>query len=233
MDELAGSPTESQNPDVEVPDVPFAALARFRFAADAGYFADELQGQFRIPATVRLEESFDTVTAQAVVAFVLSVPVKQTDEAIPRLRELIEAAQTGEYDGVPGGLDGPVAPVPATATLVDADSEASVTVTAGPRFPSWMFLVLVCAGAVILIQSRQNELVPEAAVDAEAPLTKEQLFLRELLATSPEPWVRETRDGGRQEISLDESTGTVRIRGDSDGDGRFEVDRRIRLSSEP
>lgn len=210
---------------------PQAALARFRFAADAGYFADELQAQFSIRTTVQLEENFDATTGQSLVAFVLAVSPELADEAIPKLRQLIETAQTGEYDGLPGGLDGPAAPVSAVSATDGETFEAQpVAVRPSARVPSWLFLLIVCAGAVALLATQRQQAPAEGpAEDAAAELTDEQVFLRELIAASPEPWVRESPDGRRQEVSLDKSTGSIRLREDGDGDGVYEIDRRIPL----
>lgn len=221
--------------DTEAPELgPQAALARFRFAADAGYFADELQAQFGITANVQLEENSDPTTGQSLVAFILSVTPELADETIPKLQQLIEAAQAGEYDGMPGGLDAPAAPVsaaaPSNATGDETFQVGDDTGTPRPRIPSWLFLLVVCAGAVaLMISMKQQQQGQAAAEDQAAPLTDEQVFLGEMLAVSAEPWARTTPDGGRQEVSLDESTGTMRYREDTDGDGSFEIDRRIRL----
>ena len=210
---------------------PQAALARFRFAADAGYFADELQARFSIRATVQLEENFDATTGQSLVAFVLAVSPELADEAIPRLRQLIETAQVGEYDGLPGGLDGPAAPVSTPSGTDDETFDTEpVAARSSSGVPSWLFLMVVCIGAASLLATQRPQAPAAGPADnAAAEPTDEQVFLRELLAASPEPWVRESPDGGRQEVSLDKSTGSMRLREDGDGDGVYEIDRRIRL----
>jgi len=207
-----------------------APLARFQFAADAGFFAEELKTQHSIAATVKLEEDFEASAGQWSVAFILAVPVEQADEAIPRLRQLIEESQTGDYEGVADELNRPSAPAGET----DDDSESTFRLDAtstgsGFRIPGWVLLLVVSCGAVILFKSRPEEVPQAAPQEAPARLTDEQLFFRQLFSTSSEPWVRETGDGGRQVISFDESSETMRVREDTDGDGSFEIDRRIRL----
>ena len=217
--------------ETEAPDLgPQAALAGFGSAADAGYFADELQAQFGITANVSLQESYEATTGQSVMAYVLSVSPELADETLPKLRQLVEAAQAGDYEELAGEDSAPAVQDHAAAVQEDETFrvEPEVGATRG-GVPSWLFLLVVCAGAAALVISIKQQQGAVAEEEQAAPLTDEQVFLRELLSASPEPWVRDTPDGGRQEVSLDESTATMRFREDTDGDGSFEIDRRIRL----
>ena len=228
MEPHANSPdSELPASDAEGVDTDhLAPLARFQFAADAGFFADELKNQHSIKATVKLEENFEASAGQWSVGYVLAVPVEQVDEATPRLRQLIEESRSDDY----GGLGRPA--VPPVETDEDEDStfrpDAPDT-GSGFHIPGWVILLVISCGAVVLFKSRPEKNPAPVPQDAPAQLTDEQLFFRELFSTSPEPWIRETGDGGRQEISFEERTGTMRIREDTDGDGSFEIDRRVRL----
>jgi hypothetical protein len=232
MEPHANSPdSELPASDAEEVDTDhLAPLARFQFAADAGFFADELKNQHSITATVKLEENFEASAGQWSVGYVLAVPVDQADEATPRLRQLIKESQSDDYGGLAEELDRPATPPVETDEDGDSTFRPDAPDTgSGFHIPGWIILLVISCGAVVLFKSRpENPPVP-VSQDAPAQLTDEQLFLRELFSTSPEPWVRETADGGRQEISFDESTGTMRIREDTDGDDSFEIDRRVQL----
>ncbi len=207
-----------------------APLARFQFAADAGFFAEELKIRHSIPATVKLEENFEAVVGQWSVTYVLAVPVEQADEARPRLRQVIEESQSGNDAGVAAGLDR--APEPNVETNEDGESTFRLDAPdtgAGFHIPGWVILLVISCGAVFLSRSPPDKNPEPLPQDAPARLTDEQLFFRELFSASSEPWIRKTADGGRQEISFDQSAGTIRIREDTDGDGSFEIDRRVPL----
>jgi|GEM_PF-2659332 hypothetical protein len=232
MEPHANSPdSELPASDAEEVDTDhLAPLARFQFAADAGFFADELKNQHSIKATVKLEENFEASAGQWSVTYVLAVPVEQADEAIPRLRQLIEDSQPNEFGGPGIADDRPAAPP------IEADEDGDSTFRpdapetgSGFHIPGWVLLLVISCGAVYLFRSRPEKDPAPAPQAASESLTDEQLFFRELLSNSPEPWVRQTEDGGRQEISFEESTGTMRIREDTDGDGSFEIDRRVQL----
>lgn len=231
----AGNNSEDDSQEFAAPDaeggtdgVHLAPLARFRSAADAGFFADEMLSRWSISATVTLEESFEATNGQWVVSYVLGVPFDQADEATPRLRQLIEDAQKQDLENEPGSLDHPEPEMTADPDEPDAEFQIEPQrIGSGFGVPSWMLLLLACAGAIILIQARQGANPPELAPADQ--LTDDEAFLHQMLAVSPEPWVRETKSGGRQEISLDSRSNTMRIREDADGDGAFEIDRRIRI----
>jgi hypothetical protein len=75
---------------------PLVSIARFANAAEAGFFADEIQSRLNVPAELTFDENFDAVNGYWSTWFVLSVPDSATEAAKAALRELLLATDADD-----------------------------------------------------------------------------------------------------------------------------------------
>jgi hypothetical protein len=178
-------------------------IARFRSAAEAGYFADELEAAEAVRPVLTISEDFDGIRGHWGAVFLLQVPPSDAKRLSQRLRELI--AETGGIETEEEATDLPVE-LPA-------------------RSGSWLPLALAFAAgsAVLFAVQKADRLAAAPARPARVP--------QELLDRLSEPsgaWVQMLPAGGRRELHID-ARGLLLLREDRDGDGRFEHSFRYRL----
>lgn len=196
----------------------FVAIARFRNAAEAGYFADELTRAGDFSALVDLEEALDSFGHYWTTRFVLWVPRDEAEAATSELQRLVEATEAEDVFAPSAANDSP--PRSDHEREEIAPSESGV---------NWVPIVLtIAAGSVALWMARSMNEQPKRDVRL-APMGGQQLDLWDRMTDDPEPWVQRTRDG-RRELSLSRDGEAALLREDLDGDGIFERVVRIRRS---
>lgn len=215
-------------------------IARFKSAAEAGYFADELHRNEQIPAEVAVEEVRESMHAAWSVRFALMVPKERAEAASLSLKKLIE--QSNPADAELGDEFGTKRTSLQSVVEVDHDCSPGDPCTAfAPERDRFDFeddssanarivlstIVLVAAGGAFAWFAyrqpanqprRPEQLRPVPAVPA--PLAND--FWRKA-AQNPAPWRQAHPNGkGTRELVLDPQMNRAVIREDADGDGRFE-----------
>ena len=215
--ERAGVAAEAE--DLGLAERGFVPIARFRNAAEAGYFADELARAGDFQAVVDLEEALDSFGHYWTTRFVLWVPRGEAEAATRQLQQLVETTDSEGLFELPG-----------EEPAVDAASEAPANepVESGVN---WVPIVLtLAAGSVALWVARSmNEQPPKRDVRM-MPAGGLDIDLWERLSVDPAPWVQES-DGARRELQLSHDGEAAILREDLDGDGLFERVVRIRRAA--
>jgi len=197
------------------------AIARFRNAAEAGYFAHELQRGADISAVVTMDESFDAVSGYWSTRFVLAVPEELSEAALLGLQRLIDHS---EPDDIP--FDSQVAvdefDVPMSGDdWIQRPAEAISSETAEHSNVNWVPIVLtLAAGSIVFAGVRAMQAKPHAPVAAAGARNQPDVW--EMLSTPERPWVQRL-DKGRRELRFDSARRQVVLYEDLDGDGRFET----------
>ncbi len=189
-------------------------VARFGNAAEAGYFANELE--YAIGCEPRLEhrDDFDAIQHFWRTSYVLSVPARRGDYARDQLRRILDGA-----------------PLESVAESRPADRSAGDRATR-PRFDeravddavasgiNWVPLVLtLAAGSLVLWAGKKVHLPRRPA----APDDALRVDVWDVLGRDRTPWVQQRDgDGGVRELLIDAATGRALLREDADGDGVFE-----------
>ncbi|MBA3313584.1 MAG: hypothetical protein M3552_17495 [Planctomycetota bacterium] len=192
-----------------VEDDALVTVARFRSAAEAGYFADELEAAESIRPVLTSVDDFNAMSGFWGAVFHLRVPPAEAKRAAETLRELL-AASPDEDDEIPPSSDVP-----------DADSVATQT--------SWLPIALAFAAGSALLFAVQR-LDRGAAAPRQPARVPNQLL--DKLAESREPWVQALPNGGRRELRVQRS-GEFILREDRDADGKFERSRSFSTAPQP
>lgn len=195
-------------------------IARFGNAAEAGYFAQELELAERVPARLTIEEDFDAITGRWATRYLLLVPQDRAASAAAALKGLVD--QTGG-DEVPG-----------LAAERRADGEASGF--AGSRRAvaedgsvNWVPIVLtLAAGSAALWGVRKLNERPKVNLP-QAPVGRQHVELWETLATPRAAWdLRNDESDGRWQFAIDRDRNVAVVREDVDGDGVFDKELLLR-----
>ena len=194
-----------QGETVDEPDN-LQAIARFRHAAEAGFFLDELTRRLDITAEVVPKEQFDSLHASWSTDFVLMVPRPSALAAAQCLQELVE--QTAD------------------------ESEAAETpaATAHPfsLFKSgtaWVPLALTFAAGAVSCWGFERLDRPRRGAAQPAGRAATARLLEEMGAVSG-PWTQPVPGTkASRRVTFDRQARSVLWEEDRDGDGRFEIHR--------
>ncbi len=193
----------------------FVPIARFRNAAEAGYFADELTRDEAFSAVVDLEEALDSFGHYWTTRFVLWVPRGHAESAARQLQQLVDATESDELFATSDA--GEMVEPGAMASHLETEDVAE----SADSGVNWVPIVLtIAAGSMALWVARSMNEQPKRDVRL-APAGGRQIDLWERLSTDTEPWVQESA-GGRRELSVSRDRDTAVLREDLDGDGIFE-----------
>jgi len=217
-------------------------IARFRSAAEAGFFADLLNRREIAPAEIAVEEEHDALHGSWAVRFALLVPSLQAETAAVALKRLIEetddqaglcaydaeefaAAEEFADEAVHVPMAAAVAVEPRWNGAIDAADDESLPLVEASGV-NWVPIVLtLAAGSAALFGARKVMEAPRVrAADAPARVRQEGAWAD--LAKERAPWRQELRNGkGTREMFLLPNPDRAVIREDADGDGRFESER--------
>lgn len=179
------------------------AIARFRNAAEAGFFLDELTRRMDITAEIAPQEQFDAVHASWSTDFVLLVPAKSALTAAQCLQELVEqtAAEQKDDESSSG---------PHTAPLVSGRV--------------WLPLAITLAVGAMSCWAFERLERPQQARGQPSPRRPPAPRFLETLSASPGAWVQPipgTR--GCRRATFDRTKRSTLWEEDRDGDGQFEI----------
>lgn len=193
-------PNDSSGTDSNEPVL--QAIARFRHAAEAGFFLDELTRRLDITAEVVPKENFDSLHASWSTDFVLMVPRDFAYAAASCLQELVEQS-------------------------ADEPSKSDSEAPARPRLISVQagvaaLLLTFAAGAVSCWGFERLERPRVARQDRVASA----LRIVDEMSTHSTPWVQSLPNGkGTRRVTFDQKAGSVIWEEDRDGDRDFEIHR--------
>jgi hypothetical protein len=219
--------TETEFEIVEdVLDEAIISVARFHYAAEAGYFSHELMLAEGIPSIVKIDEHFDALSGRWSTRFLLLVPERYAENAAAALQRLVEQSNSEEsleedsrntFSGTSEGME-------QFGDEMEFDRYSAVD-----SGVNWIPIVLtLAAGSAVFWGVRKLQDRPQPHANA-APVGARQQDLWERLSSSPEPWIQQS-EGVRhtRRIQFETEGKVVIIREDSDGDGLFEREHRIR-----
>ncbi|MCH7989478.1 MAG: hypothetical protein IID46_10085 [Planctomycetes bacterium] len=212
----------------DVPDEAIVSVARFHNAAEAGYFSHELMLAEEIPSMVKIDEHFDALSGRWSTRFLLLVPERFAENAVVSLQRLVEQSNSEESTEEETRNTFRVTSEEMEQFGDELEFDRSPAVESGVN---WVPIVLtLAAGSAAFwgVQIFQARPQPQPHANA-APQGARQQDLWDRLSGSPEPWVQQL-EGGRhtRRIQFETEGNVVIIREDSDGDGHFEKEHRIR-----
>ena len=204
---------------------PMVQVARFNNAAEAGFFADELQDRLRIPVRLHLEENFDALTGYWANRMVLLVPESAGSSAAGLLREIVEQTE-GEEDE-----PARTAAVSPPAAEIDSWSEAEFQTadTAAPQSGiNWVPIVLtLAAGSAAIWGVRKLNEAPKPG--GPVPVNGREGQLWNTLRLPNSGWALSHDEiPGRRQLRIDARRGLMVIQEDADADGVYESELHLR-----
>ncbi|HID23733.1 MAG TPA: hypothetical protein EYP14_15230 [Planctomycetaceae bacterium] len=216
----------SQQPDPE-DHRRYVRIARFRWAAEAGFFEHELAERLDVPTRILEHSNFDAMGGCWFTWYALCVPEELAEPAQAVLRELIAEHEQDEAEWESEAEPANVFSSPWSPNQEVWDPLEPRTLTsdtaAGARGPWIPILLTLAAGAAVLWGTRalpHRGLQPAAPVDGQEQTTER---LWQGLARWPEPWTQLVGDGrGMRQLHIDPIRRRIIVREDADGDGRFE-----------
>ena len=193
-------------------DDDWEVVARFGNAAEAGYFANELE--YAIGCEPRLEhrDDFDPISHFWRTSYVLSVPGQRGEVARTQLRRILDGETIDPCHETAGRSADGVGPRQRLDNQLLAD--------AGTSGINWVPIVLtLAAGSLVLWAGKKAHFPRRPAAPDEAL----RIDVWDVLGRDKAPWVQQP-DGQRgvRELRIDAATGRAVLREDADGDGVFE-----------
>ena len=223
-------PACSQTPVSESADgihgEPMVAIAQFRNAAEAGYFAHELLREADIPADITMDESFDAVSGYWSTRFVLAVAEEFSESARLCLQRLSDHSTPDDRPYRSEFAVDEMKDPMADDDWMQPSSDMMVSDVAEQSNVNWVPIVLtLAAGSIVFWGVRTMHAKPQA--QAAAAGERNQPDVWKMLSTPERPWVQQL-DDGRRELRFDSDRREGILYEDLDGDGQFETKIRIR-----
>lgn len=211
-------------------EVVWTPIARFRNAAEAGFFGHELQESEAIPSKVTLEENFDALGGHWSVRFVLTVPEDRAEDAVRTLQQMVSQTEGGEfYDGTEGdGHRASQQSPPSTEAGPQWDPEGVPT---GIGSINWVpiALTLAAGSAVIWGAKTLYEHEQRPAEMPRRPVGGQPVDLWDKLSSPSHPWTQPTENGeGIRTLWIRPDQDIAVLREDANGDGHFEKETHFR-----
>ena len=215
-------------------------IARFTNAAEAGYFAHELERNEGINTSMFADDSFDALSGYWSTRYVLNVPAAMSDAARASLQAMIASGgnnglQDSDDDAKTadmfeeqelqnfGTAEDQDRRALAFETWLDADSTEYQDTCVEDSGVNWVPIILTLAagsGVFWMVQGMQER--PNPAVMA-APAGNQHEDLWHCLNRDSGRWVQHLDDDrGVRELTTDPRRNLVVIREDVDGDGVYE-----------
>jgi hypothetical protein len=190
----------------------WCTVARFGNAAEAGYFANELE--FAIGREPRLvqRDDFDAVHHFWRTSYVLSVPGDLAELAATQLRRILDGEPTEP------AVAGPEWQKERRRGFGDEPQPAE---TGAPSGINWVPIVLtLAAGSLVLWAGKKQHAPRRPAIPDDA----QRVDIWDALDRDQLPWVQRSNEGSGsvRELVVDAASGQALLREDRDGDGVFE-----------
>lgn len=184
-------------------------VARFRNAAEAGFFAHELQ-QDGYQVYLITEDDFDAMHGFWSTRFVLSAPRQIAETVSGSLQRLLgRSDEEWEAAGRCHSVEHSTSVLP---YLEDSEPEQA---SSGVH---WFPLLLTITTGSLVFWGIKHFNPPRVAQAAGG--NRENLW--EEVSRSSQPWVQESKDGSRRSLSYQPQAKSYLLREDRDGDGVYE-----------
>jgi hypothetical protein len=202
-------------PGTDTTDEPgdWQIVARFGNAAEAGYFADELQHVLGCEPRIDVRDDFDAVHACWHTRYSMSVPAALAEHAHAQLHQMLE----GEWEQLESAGRSAAA---GRNSFGLAPGEQRESGAAGHSGVNWVPIMLTLAAGSFVIWAGNKKAHPPRR--PPAPRDGQRFDLIDVLSSDSAPWVQRLNRGGVRELIIDGATGAAQVREDADGDGVFE-----------
>jgi len=190
-------------------------IARFKNAAEAGFFAHELLRHDGHEVYVVTEEDFDGLGGYWSTRFVLSAPIGIAEAASLSLQRILkqmdeEGRSYAEPDQVNNGE-------PSRNVLPYLEDNTDVATL--PGIPWLTILLTLTTGGLVFWSVKQVANPPRGG---QPKVGKEEDFWKEV-SRSDQPWVQQLQNGGTRSLSYKPHKKAFLFKEDFDGDGLFET----------
>ena len=187
-------------------------MARFANAAEAGYFANEIDYALGVEPRLDCRDDFDALHERWRSGFVLSVPEPVADSARALLSELLD----GEPETCAESNLDSVSPA---ASRFDHNETNADAPRPAPSQIKWRpVLLTLAAGSLVVWYGKQ----PPPQRQLPDPRNALRVSLRDAPGLRDSAWIQSPGGGVRRELVFPQDGGTARLREDHDGDGIFE-----------
>lgn len=191
----------------------WAIVARFANAAEAGYFANELEYALGVEPRLDCRDDFEAVHHHWRSGFVLSVPGSHAVAAHELLRRLLDPESSHAVEREECLEAATPCRLERLAIPVERDRALTSSVKWAP-----LFLTLAAGSLAIWPGKKPAPQRRPAAPPADAM----PISLRDAPGLADAPWVQTRDDGVRRELQFRGADGKAMLREDRDGDGVFE-----------
>jgi hypothetical protein len=201
----------------------WCTVARFGNAAEAGYFASELELAIGCEPRLVQRDDFDAAHHFWRTSYVLSVPEPLAELAATQLRRIL--------DGEPSE---PVALArpdwPREGSRREFGDERTTADAGTPSGINWVPIVLTLAAGSLVLWAGKKQHAPRRPA---APDDAQRVDIWDALDRDQLPWVQRSNEGsgGVRELVVDAASGHALLREDRDGDGVFESETRYNTGS--
>ena len=213
-------------------------LFRFGNAAEAGFFAHELQGRIGIPARIIAVDNFDALSGTWGTRFVLAVALEQAEPSRRTLHDLMsgqnsDAQSLSDYLGTNNPEDQGAESIGSNRETTAFDHPAfddeptaagHLVMLESAQYSeasgiNWVPIVLTLAAGSVAFWWMRNPVQEPQDNDMGARHERLLPFLTE----EGEPWVQSVNDGkGQRRLTPAATPGKMLLQEDWDGDGEFE-----------
>jgi len=190
----------------------WAVIARFGNAAEAGYFADELDHALGFEPRLDDRDDFDAVQHHWRSRFVLSVPERHAERAREVLTTLLDGAAVAASDREERLETG----IPFRHRRIDV--RTGTPRPAGSNVKWAPLFVTLAAGSLAMWHGKK----PPVQRQAVPPHNALRIQLGDAPGLRDAPWVQTVQGGPRRELHFPARMGEAVLREDHDGDGIFE-----------
>lgn len=205
--------TDSAIADGEGEGEDWVVVARFANAAEAGYFANELDYVLGVEPRLDCRDDFDANHHHWRSGYVLSVPGSYAESANELLRRLLDTDSSHAVVERDECLEA-ATPFP-LKRLAGPEGDGRAPVSPVRWAP--LFLTLA-AGSLAMWHGKKPAMPARGAPPADAP----RMSLRDAPGLTDAPWVQSSGDGVRRELRFSGANGAAVLREDRDADGVFE-----------
>lgn len=191
----------------------WAVVARFANAAEAGYFANELDYALGVEPRLDCRDDFDAIQERWRSGFALSVPEAVADRARSVLHDLLDSDSSTD-----AASDGVTSDHSIPASFDGCEEEAEPPKSAASQIKWGPVLLTLAAGSLVIWHGKK--LAPQR--QPADPRNAMRIPLRDAPGLSDSTWIQSPGGGVRRELAFPADGQPARLREDRNGDGVYE-----------
>lgn len=204
-------------------DAEWVVVARFANAAEAGYFANELDFALGIEPRLECCDDFDAIQHHWRSGFALAVPSTNADAARTALQDLLDSDAAAEVTSESASG------APLASFRLDRDHHsAEPPRSIGSQIKWGPLLLTLAAGSLVIWHSKK----PAPQRQLPDPRDALRVPLRDAPGLSDSAWIQSPGGGVRRELVFPPNGGAARLRVDQNGDGVFESEYAVSIEEE-